>query len=49
MQLLIQENIWIVKLESIASLIPHIASFVSMYVRKEALMLSQMEGTQCTP
>ena len=48
MQLLIQANTWIAKLESITSLIPHIALFVSMYVRKEALMSSQIEGTQCT-
>ncbi|MFA6845681.1 MAG: Fic/DOC family N-terminal domain-containing protein [Sphaerochaetaceae bacterium] len=47
-QLLIQANTWIAKLESISSLIPHIALFVSMYVRKEALMSSQIEGTQCT-
>jgi Fic family protein len=48
MGLLVQANTWIAKLESIASLIPHIALFVSMYVRKEALMSSQIEGTQCT-
>lgn len=47
-QLLIQANTWIARLESIASLIPHTALFVSMYVRKEALMSSQIEGTQCT-
>jgi len=47
-QLLIRANTWIAKLESISSLIPHIALFVSMYVRKEALMSSQIEGTQCT-
>ena len=48
MRLLVQANTWIAKLESIASLIPHVALFVSMYVRKEALMSSQIEGTQCT-
>lgn len=48
MHLLVQANTWIAKLESIASLIPHSALFVSMYVRKEALMSSQIEGTQCT-
>lgn len=47
-QLLVHANRWIDKLESIASLIPHIALFVSMYVRKEAVMSSQIEGTQCT-
>ena len=40
MQLLVQAHTWIAKLESIAPLIPHIALFVSMYVRKEALMSS---------
>lgn len=48
MQLLIQANTQIAKLESISSLIPHIALFVSMYVHKEALMSAQIEGTQCT-
>lgn len=47
-QLLIQANTWIAKLESISSLIPQIALLMSMYVRKEALMSSQIEGTQCT-
>ena len=47
-QLLVHANRWIDKLESIASLIPHIALFVSMYVRKETVMSSQIEGTQCT-
>jgi len=47
-QLLVHANRWIDKLESITSLIPHIALFVSMYVRKEAVMSSQIEGTQCT-
>ena len=47
-QLLIRANTWIAKLETISSLIPHIALFVLMYVRKEALMSSQIEGTQCT-
>ncbi|HWP51522.1 MAG TPA: Fic family protein [Clostridia bacterium] len=35
-------------LESIASRIPSVALFVSMYVRKEALLSSQIEGTQAT-
>jgi Fic family protein len=48
MELLIQANRGIARLESISSLIPHVALFVSMYVRKEALMSSQIEGTQCT-
>ncbi len=48
MRLLVHAHTWIAKLESIASLIPHTALCVSMYVRKEALMSSQIEGTQCT-
>lgn len=48
MELLIQANRGIARLESLSSLIPHVALFVSMYVRKEALMSSQIEGTQCT-
>lgn len=35
-------------LDSIAKRIPNVDLFVSMYVRKEALMSSQIEGTQCT-
>ncbi len=47
-QSLISAHTWIAKLESMSSLIPHISLFISMYVRKEALMSSQIEGTQCT-
>lgn len=35
-------------LESLSSRIPNVGLFVSMYVRKEALLSSQIEGTQCT-
>lgn len=35
-------------LEGISSRIPNMELFVSMYVRKEALMSSQIEGTQAT-
>ncbi len=35
-------------LESLAKRIPNMGLFVSMYVRKEALMSSQIEGTQAT-
>lgn len=44
----IEANRQLVKLDSAAKLIPNVELFVSMYVRKEALMSSQMEGTQCT-
>ena len=35
-------------LEGLSSRIPNVNLFVSMYVRKEALLSSQIEGTQCT-
>ena len=35
-------------MESVATRIPNVDLFVSMYVRKEALMSSQIEGTQAT-
>ena len=47
-QLLIEANRELAKLNTAASLIPSTDLFVSMYVRKEALMTSQIEGTQCT-
>lgn len=46
--LLIKANSKLAVLESIATRIPNIALFISMYVRKEALMSSQIEGTQAT-
>lgn len=45
---LIEANKNIAVLESLSSRIPNVALFVSMYVRKEALLSSQIEGTQCT-
>ena len=46
--LLVEANKQIFALESISAHIPSIKLFTSMYVRKEALMSSQMEGTQAT-
>ena len=46
--LLIHANRQIAALNEIAKRIPSVALFVSMYVRKEALMSSQIEGTQAT-
>ena len=46
--LLIQSNIDLAKLSAVADLIPDEDLFISMYVRKEALISSQIEGTQCT-
>lgn len=45
---LIEANRQIAILEGISSHIPSVNLFVSMYVRKEALLSSQIEGTQCT-
>lgn len=45
---LIEANKNIALLEGLSSRIPNIDLFVSMYVRKEALMSSQIEGIQCT-
>lgn len=46
--LLIKANKALSELEGIATRIPNMDLFVSMYVRKEALMSSQIEGTQAT-
>lgn len=46
--LLIKANSQLAVLESLATRIPNVELFVSMYVRKEALMSSQIEGTQAT-
>lgn len=46
--ILIKANKQIALLEGIASRIPNMDLFISMYVRKEALMSSQIEGTQAT-
>lgn len=46
--LLIKANSAIAKLDAISERIPNIELFISMYVRKEALLSSQIEGTQAT-
>lgn len=46
--LLVKANSQLAVLESIAARIPKVELFISMYVRKEALMSSQIEGTQAT-
>lgn len=46
--LLVKANSQLAILESVATRIPNVELFVSMYVRKEALMSSQIEGTQAT-
>lgn len=46
--LLVKANVQLSTLNGIATRIPNMDLFVSMYVRKEALMSSQIEGTQAT-
>ncbi|MEG2909862.1 MAG: Fic family protein, partial [Erysipelotrichaceae bacterium] len=45
---LVKANRAVAKLDAISSRLPNIPLFVSMYVRKEALLSSQIEGTQAT-
>ena len=45
---LVEANRDLVQLDTAAKLIPNVELFISMYVRKEALISSQIEGTQCT-
>ena len=45
---LVETNRDLVRLETTAKLIPNVELFISMYVRKEALISSQIEGTHCT-
>ena len=47
-ELMVKANKQITLLEGLATRIPNVNLFVSMYVRKEALMSSQIEGTQAT-
>ncbi|MCD8363804.1 MAG: Fic family protein [Lachnospiraceae bacterium] len=47
-RLLVKANSQLAVLDSVATHIPNVDLFVSMYVRKEALMSSQIEGTQAT-
>lgn len=45
---LVEANRDLVRLDTAARLIPNVELFISMYVRKEAVISSQIEGTQCT-
>jgi Fic family protein len=45
---LVKANKQLTLLDGIAARIPNVNLFISMYVRKEALMSSQIEGTQAT-
>ena len=46
--LLVNANKQLAKLDTASQLISNADLFISMYVRKEALISSQIEGTQCT-
>lgn len=46
--LLIEANRKVAVLDGLSSRIPNMDLFVAMYIRKEALVSSQIEGTQCT-
>ena len=45
---LVEANRDLIRLDTAAKLIPGSELFISMYVRKEALISSQIEGIQCT-
>lgn len=45
---LVEANRDLIRLDTAAKLIPGSELFISMYVRKEALISSQIEGNQCT-
>lgn len=45
---LVEANQELAKLDTAAKYIPNTNLFISMHVRKEALISSQIEGTQCT-
>lgn len=46
--MLVKANTDLARLETAAKHIANVDLFISMYVRKEALISSQIEGTQCT-
>ena len=48
LELLVEANSQLAVLENVTSRIPNMDLFISMYVRKEALLSSQIEGTQAT-
>ncbi len=47
-ELLVSANRSLAALNAVAQFVPSVDLFISMYVRKEALISSQIEGTQCT-
>lgn len=47
-KMLVEANRELVRLDTASKHLPNVELFISMYVRKEALISSQIEGTQCT-
>ena len=45
---LVEANRDLMKLDTLSKFIPDVELYILMYVRKEALISSQIEGTQCT-
>jgi len=43
-----QANLLLARLDTLGEILPNIDLFVSMYVRKEATLSSQIEGTQAS-
>lgn len=48
MKKVVDANRKLTRLDTVANIIQNTELFVSMYIRKEALISSQIEGTQCT-
>ncbi|MBA2272080.1 MAG: Fic family protein, partial [Chthoniobacterales bacterium] len=46
--LLAQASLNLGRLDGVGALVPNPDLFVAMYVRQEAVLSSQIEGTQCT-
>ncbi len=47
-RLLSEANVALGRLDGVAAVLPSVDLFVAMYVRQEAVLSSQIEGTQCT-
>src|SRR6266480_2925158 len=47
-QLLSEADVNLGRLDGVSSLVPNPDLFVAMYVKQEAVLSSQIEGTQCT-
>ena len=47
-RLLAEASLGLGRLDGVGALVPNPELFVAMYVRQEAVLSSQIEGTQCT-